>query len=130
MVEAVSVPCGGCTACCHNEAIPLRPDDGDDPADYGPENLFRAVDPITGKWADFIKVKPSGECVFLERDVGCTIHEKRPAHCRVFDCRGLYLMIMQLNRGERRSIKKKYGLGAGPVFKAGKQRIQSLREQI
>jgi Fe-S-cluster containining protein len=31
-----------------------------------------------------LREKPNGDCVFFERDVGCTIYEARPRQCRTW----------------------------------------------
>lgn len=33
------------------------------------------------------KGKPYGECIFLDKKEGCTIHEVKPLHCKVGECK-------------------------------------------
>lgn len=71
------VPCGGCTACCRSEFdINLNP--ADDPSQYLTE-----IGPKSG--LPSLK-KVNGACVYLKDD-RCSIYERRPITCRVFDCR-------------------------------------------
>lgn len=96
MVEAPvrTVPCDGCTACCEHDLIVLHPECGDNPAQF---ETVRIKHPLTGKRAFALKRKPEGGCIYLERGVGCTIHDRRPTICREFDCRGFVRMLGVLN---------------------------------
>lgn len=116
MKPTADVPCNDCTACCRNEAVPLV--EGDNPENYG-DNLVQ-VGGVT-----MLKTNERGECIFLAHG-GCSIHEKRPIHCRAFDCRLLYLQYANLSRHDRRAIRKKYGVGVGPVMAAGRDRVHTL----
>lgn len=75
-----NVPCGTCTACCQGDAIFMHPECGDDPSQYETEMYEGRV---------ILKHKPNGDCIYLDRAKGCTIHERRPAICRELDCREL-----------------------------------------
>lgn len=40
--------------------------------------------------------KENGDCVYLNREKGCTIHRDRPINCIAFDCRDmLYAALIQ-----------------------------------
>lgn len=78
--KAVQVPCGSCSLCCQGDAIIIHKDFGDRVSDY---DCVR----WNGVWK--IRSKENGDCIYLNREKGCTIHHKRPAVCREFDCRGL-----------------------------------------
>ena len=73
-----TVPCAGCTRCCHGDAVRLLP--ADDPAQYRTE----PHSDVPG--ALMLAHKPDGDCFYLGPD-GCTIHETKPLMCRKFDCR-------------------------------------------
>jgi Fe-S-cluster containining protein len=78
--KASIVPCGSCSLCCQGDAIIIHKDFGDRVSDY---DCVR----WNGLWK--IRSKDNGDCIYLDRAKGCTIHHKRPAVCREFDCRGL-----------------------------------------
>lgn len=59
--------------------------------------------PITGKEGLRLRQTPDGACVHLG-EAGCTVYEKRPAMCRVFDCRRLYV---EATRAERRRHERR-----------------------
>lgn len=99
------VPCNGCRLCCQSAAITLQ--DGDNPDDYDCE-----------PWNNTMKLKnkPNGDCIYLG-EKGCTIYERRPQICRVYDCRKQFL---SLKRRERELYVSK-GLCAGEEFERGKE---------
>lgn len=85
--ERAIVSCAGCTLCCRNDAIILHPECGDDASQYITERL---INPIDGKPALMLAKSENGDCIYLDRSVGCTIHDRAPAICREFDCAGMY----------------------------------------
>lgn len=86
----VEVHCAGCTLCCRNDAIVLHPECGDDPSQYQTERL---INPVTGKPALMLAKASNGDCIYLDRTTGCTIHDHAPVICREFDCAGMYEKI-------------------------------------
>lgn len=79
------VPCGTCSLCCRGEAIILHPEDGDRPEDYQTMKIWH---PLYDKEVHALARKPDGDtCIYLGPLGGCTIHARRPAICRTFDCR-------------------------------------------
>ena len=120
-VTARSVPCNGCTACCEGgELIVLHPEHGDQPSEY---LTIEVKHPFFGSPAVALRQKPDGSCVYLERGKGCTIHERRPAICREFDCRR-----MAQKAGNRHDCRKmvKSGLISHSVLQAGFDRMHTL----
>ena len=82
--ERNAVPCGNCHACCRNERIFLSPEHGDDPAQYYTTPTRKGLDgPI--EW--MLLHKSNGNCIYLDEQTGCTIHDHAPWACRQFDCR-------------------------------------------
>lgn len=80
IMEEAKVPCGECRKCCRDfQAVPVL-DKDKDRYPYKTEQIGGI--PI-------LKRKANGDCFYLEES-GCTIHEHRPATCRVFDCRKVY----------------------------------------
>lgn len=75
-----SVPCGTCNECCRGDAIFLHPEHGDDASLYQTELYQGRV---------ILAHKTNGDCIYLDRALGCTIHDRRPTICREFDCRAL-----------------------------------------
>lgn len=102
------VPCNGCTACCHNELVPIVEEDGD-PKQWITEETDQG-------W--FLMVGPDRRCVYLGK-AGCTIYERRPTVCRVFDCRGVVKMLGRLEA-------MKQAAAGDPVIKAGIERIPAI----
>lgn len=118
MAERISVPCGACTACCHNELLFLHLECGDDATSY----LTRpAFNPITGKSGLALQHKADGSCIYLGPR-GCTIHDRSPAICREFDCRRMYLKLK--NAGHAR-----HQLVDSAVLQAGKSRLRTLESR-
>ena len=74
------VPCGSCTLCCQGDIVILHKEMGDRFSDYKVRRIGRA-------WV--LQHQENGDCIYLDREKGCTIHHNRPAVCREFDCRGL-----------------------------------------
>lgn len=71
------VPCNGCVECCKGDLIFLHPELGDKASRY-------ETQVIEGRYA--LKHNDSGDCIYLDRDKGCSIHSNRPAICRELDC--------------------------------------------
>lgn len=81
------VPCGSCTLCCQgHQPIVVMEKFGDTPTQYLAESqgLNRH-----GEEVFYIDHQENGDCIYLDRAKGCTIHDRRPALCRSFDCAAL-----------------------------------------
>jgi len=74
------LPCNGCVACCQGDAIYMHPEDGDDESLYQTEKYNNRV---------ILAHKKNRDCIYLNRQTGCTIYETRPSVCRGLDCRVL-----------------------------------------
>jgi uncharacterized protein len=113
--DRVNVPCGSCRLCCIRQNVILL--DEDNPAEYQchPRDLG---DGLTVNELDH---KPNGDCVYLDRETGCTIHERAPVMCRQFDCRQAYRMHGRAER--RRRIAT--GLASAAVYEAGRARLKA-----
>lgn len=107
VVQERFVPCGTCNECCRGDAIFLHPECGDDPSDYSTEMYQGRV---------ILKHKPNGDCIYLDRAKGCTIHASRPAICRELDCR---LMLQHFGK------KKLEQMGCGRIARAAKRLIKN-----
>lgn len=106
-VKTVNVPCGNCTICCQRDTTYLHPELGDDPEMYQTEIRQRRV---------MLAHKKNGDCIYLDRDTGCTIYERRPAICRELDCR----LILDWPRNQRKALVRNKTLN--------KKLIQAARE--
>jgi len=77
--DAGPVPCGGCSACCYYDGIPVgEKRDGK-----------RLAHLLTERSADgklVLQRRSDGACIHLGEQ-GCNVYEQRPAVCRTFDCR-------------------------------------------
>jgi hypothetical protein len=94
------VPCATCRRCCQgNSIVMLLPQDGDVVESYEHEIVEL---PGAGR-GPILTRHPNGDCVYLG-PAGCTIHDRAPKVCRVFDCRGAYLAFMDHPRHERRRM--------------------------
>ena len=117
--KSASVPCNGCRACCEHEAVILHPDKGDDVATYDTMPVPGAAIPGV-----MLKHKPDGSCTYLGES-GCTIYERRPYLCRLYDCRKFF--ISMTNREKRRLLEM------NPLyqkeFDAAKARLDSLTHE-
>jgi hypothetical protein len=106
-------PCAGCRLCCTNqgrEGVPLNLAAGDDPVSYKGAT-FRA-----GVWR--LPVAENGNCAFLG-PTGCTIHERAPSVCRVFDCRAAYILRNDPPRTPKHS----------PVVQHGKELLRRKKHE-
>ena len=87
----VIVPCDGCTACCRGRALrPLYPKRKDIVKDYETQRVNGI---LALAWNE------DGDCIYVGPE-GCTIHDRRPALCRGYDCRVEY---QSLTRQQRRT---------------------------
>ena len=97
-VLVADIPCGSCTACCQNDAVFLHPEYGDPAEDYITEEYEGRI---------VLAHKENGDCIYLDRKRGCTIHDRAPAVCRELDCRCMLtlppdLLAKLLRTGELR----------------------------
>lgn len=84
-----------CTACCR----------------WGKGNTYLhpelAVKEVTRYQHVFFKKIPvmaddgKGNCVYLDKEKGCTIHNNSPAYCRSFDCLQLLVLIKRYPETEK-----------------------------
>ena len=106
------VPCGGCTRCCHNDAVRLLP--SDEPSQYQTEpHPYMAG-------ALMLAHAPNGDCVYLGPQ-GCTIHATKPLMCREMDCRRIAQAITWT---KARKLEAKGGLRMD-VWRRGKELLRS-----
>jgi Fe-S-cluster containining protein len=114
--QTVSVPCGSCRACCRREIVILFPD-RDDVASYEHEtiNLGDQIVPV-------LRLKPNGDCVYLDNAKGCTIYDRAPAVCKAFDCRQYFL---GMTRAERR-VTERQAKNKSEIFAAARERLFTL----
>ena len=107
------VPCNGCTLCCQSDMVRLLP--GDDPALYKTE-----PQPFAPGQLMLAHKRHNGDCVYLDREKGCTIHSWAPQQCKRMDCRNI----------ARAFTKKQVRKMGGPidVWKRGWQLIRGERK--
>jgi len=80
--DEVKIDCGACHGCCH-QLVSLEPED------MVRSDIRWALDPVFDN--PVLKRRPDGACVYLDNLFGCTIYDRRPVLCRVFDCGDWYL---------------------------------------
>lgn len=110
------VPCGTCRACCKYELVALYPEDGDDVDSYQHDSVTLH----TGESIVILKRKPNGDCIYLDAEHGCTIHDRAPIVCQAFDCRGYFL---KYDRQTRRLLSRR-SPHTKEVFEAGRKRLR------
>lgn len=111
MTDRVSVPCGSCRLCCRM-MTPLHPEHGDDIGSYQTALWVKAgQEPMI-----ILDRLPNGDCVYLGEN-GCTIHERAPRACRMFDCREMFKNSDRL--GRRLAVKR--GEVAPEIFRRGRE---------
>ena len=127
MSQVASVPCGKCRLCCQKEAIVLMPHEGDDIASYEHVMINVETTPMLKvgavtlgmreqKELAILRQQPNGDCVYLDRKTGCTIHDRAPAMCKRFDCRKWFLKVM---RGRFPNFDRE-------IAEAGRKRLHTL----
>lgn len=116
MTHRANVPCGSCRLCCRSDVIMLFPDEGDIIESYE----HAVVELPEGRGA-ILKKGADGNCIYLGPD-GCTIHDRAPLICRMFDCRRWFL---SKTRNDRRALIKA-GIADADIFEAGRKRVASL----
>jgi len=108
------VPCGDCHLCCRL-MTPIRPDKGDDPAQYQTAICLQiGKDPFL-----ILDRKDNGDCVYLGEH-GCTIWDRAPVVCREFDCRNTYKNSDRA--GRRLAIKR--GTMSKEIFDRGRELLE------
>lgn len=99
--------CGGCTACCRaTPSLILHPEMGDDPTAY-----------VTTPDGKRLAPDGSGACRYVGPE-GCTIYDKRPASCRLLDCRVLFRALTRQERRQKARVNPAYEA----VFEAARNR--------
>jgi hypothetical protein len=120
-VITANVPCNGCRACCKGDLVFIHEECGDIASEY---ETWPQTHPITRQPSVALKHGSDGNCIYLGKE-GCTIHPRRPAMCREFDCRVFYKSFK--DRAERRRAMKA-GLVSKEVIAAGLARLHTLGE--
>lgn len=103
---SADVPCGDCHACCFHYDVDFH-QDFDDQAEYETET---GIEDVT-----VLKHRDDGSCIYLKNG-RCSIYERRPYYCRVYDCRPMAYAEVNLidrpdlneaiNQWDRRSFCK------------------------
>jgi Fe-S-cluster containining protein len=120
------VPCNGCVACCKHERIVLYPEHGDDPSQYETvptASINPKLQALLGAGRVMLAHKPNGECIYLG-EAGCTIWDRAPNICKMFDCRKWFL---KFTRAERRKLLAQGHLDR-EVTRAGAARVDTLTD--
>lgn len=91
------LPCNGCVACCQGDAVFMHPEWGDDESQYKTEMYNGRV---------ILAHKENRDCIYLNRQTGCTIWERRPTVCRELDCRVLLKLPHDMKHLASKSMLK------------------------
>ncbi len=116
LIANTIIQCGECTACCRNTMVILR----DDETGYA-DTIVRVA---SGDQYRILQSRPNGDCVYLTNH-GCSIHDHKPAMCREYDCREVYMaMIVAKTRRERRADIASCG-DLKAVLRAGRKQLRN-----
>jgi hypothetical protein len=105
-------PCHHCNHCCRSGGGEVYLQDVDDASIYqvvedenGDKRLARAA---------------NGDCIYLDRKTGCSIHGARPRTCRTFDCAAL------VRRNDRKTLEKvvEMGITSAAIVERGRQLLK------
>lgn len=121
-----AVPCDGCTACCKNDQVILRPEAGDDVASYQVEYIASALYP--GARVPALQRDPhTGHCVYLT-DTGCSIHGRAPWTCRRFHCARTFKALGRLSQAKRAVLWARGDVLDPAVVERGRDRYRLARD--
>lgn len=103
----------------------LIPERGDDISSYETEDIPE-VSCGTAKPAELqgrvmLRRQENGHCWYL-KDGKCSIHERAPYICKIFDCRTFFLTHTRNARRDR----IKHNRASAEVFKEGRKRLDTL----
>lgn len=112
MTDIYTVPCNGCTRCCHGDAIRLLPED--DSSSYKTVPHDRMIGHL------MLAHKENGECFYLGES-GCTIQDSKPLMCKEMDCRTI---ANAFTFTEARQMAKR-GLLPIEIWRRGKELLRS-----
>ena len=73
-----SIQCNSCTLCCENRLNGQRLEIGVSEASF--------YETVEDKGRFYLRNGPIG-CIYVQPRIGCSIYERRPRVCRLFDCR-------------------------------------------
>jgi len=82
----MKVNCGKCTVCCQwggNDEAKVRLT-VEESETY---DCLKYKNPFTEQITYTLDTKKNGDCIYLDREKGCTIHDSAPIACQTFDCR-------------------------------------------
>jgi Fe-S-cluster containining protein len=86
--EGLSFTCTRCGACCTGAPgyVWVEPEEIERLAEYRGETVAqftrRFVRRVGNRYS--LKEKPGGDCVFWDREAGCTVYPARPVQCRTW----------------------------------------------
>lgn len=113
------VPCGTCKLCCKNSAVLMMPISGD-----VAENYDTIPFPLNTEFR-ILRIKDNGDCTYLGEN-GCTIYDRRPYMCRIYDCRAQSQMY---TRKERKQLVKEKSMDPA-ILKRGAILIHQAAKQL
>ena len=124
-VDHNAIPCDGCTQCCKNDQVILRPEDGDDLSLYEWDAIESALY-SGGKVAALKRDAATGHCIYL-RDFGCSIHDRRPAICRRYHCARTAKALEELPRATRKRLVRRGDVFDDALLERGRNRLALAR---
>ncbi len=118
----IKVLCNGCTRCCRNDAFVVDPAH-DDPDMYDTRPTRHSV---PGEVMTALRLKPNGDCIYLDAEKGCTIHGRQPHIRKQFDCRRFYLDFHRYYTHAERQAMLKAKVVDADVLEECKKRLHTL----
>ena len=131
MAEGLRFECqAGCTACCEQRGFVYMTDDdvaraaahlGMTPAAFERQFVFRTRNRAR------LRVPRDANCHFLAGG-GCSIHEAKPAQCRIFP---FWPEMIESRREWRKTARYCPGIGKGPLIQIeiAREQAQEMREK-
>jgi Fe-S-cluster containining protein len=115
-VNQSHTPCADCTLCCQGDAIILQPED-----DIGSYITSREIVALpSGEQVKTVLLhKDNGDCIYLDRKTGCTIHHRKPLRCQQFDCKHL----LKYSKSKRKQMIRAGNLKA-EILQAARERMK------
>jgi len=110
-----SVPCGGCTLCCHNDLVMILPHEDACRWETEPHPFMPG--------ARVLAHKPNRDCVYLG-PTGCTIQNDKPQICGEMDCR---LLARTITFTQARKMDRAGAMSIA-IWKRGRELGRKARE--
>jgi Fe-S-cluster containining protein len=115
--EGLAFECTRCGACCTGAPGYVWVGDDEirrlaDGLGLAPEEFSRRFVRLVGTRRSLVE-RPGGDCVFWDREAGCTVYEARPEQCRAWP---FWPQNLESERAWRRAGRHCPGIDRGPFI--------------